>query len=485
MSEDAAASLNGLPPAGEQSETAPKAESTVPLRQKVAWASGSITDQFMANGINNLALPIYNISLGISPVLISWALAIPRIFDAVTDPIIGNLSDNARTRWGRRRPFILVGAILCALTFALIWMPPLFLGPTGIFLFFLLFSLLYYLAYTIFAVPRHALGYELSPDYRERTNIFAFNAIFAGMAGLLMPWMYRLSFHPIFAGPEGDEVVGVRYVGILVGVLIILTSLPVVFMTRERFATIAQPKIALLRATRLTLANRPFQIITGVVVFTLLSVMLVGPLNLYINIYYICDGDRELGAYWGGWAGSVQALSGLLSTPVIAYVANRLGKRTTLAMGLSLAIAAYASSWWLFNPEYPWLQLFFMMMIQPGLMCIWVLNGSIIADICDHDELHNGMRREGMFGAAFTLITKFASAGITIVAGYLLVVAGWRDEATVTPQTILNLRLLFATIPAVLLCIAIVLVLRYPLTEQTAYAIRDQLRARRGETAPQ
>lgn len=450
------------------------------MRRKVGWASGSVADQFMSNGINNLALPIYNISLGVSPILISWALALPRLFDAITDPIIGNFSDNTRSRWGRRRPYILVGAILCAITFALIWMPPAGLGHFGLFLYFLLFSLVYYLAYTIFAVPRQALGYELSPDYRERTNLFAINAVFAGCAGLLMPWMYKLSFHPMFAGEERNEVVGVRFVGIMVGVLIIASALPVVLLAKERFATIAQPKIRLLRATRLTLRNRPFQIIAGVVVFTLLSVMLVGPLNLYINIYYICDGDRERGAFWGGWAGSAQAASGLLATPFIAMIANRLGKRTTIACGLALAIAAYVSSWWLFNPDYPWLQIFFMVMIQPALMTVWILNGSIIADVCDHDELETGMRREGMFGAAFTLITKFASAGITLVAGYVLVLAGWRDESSVTPETLLNLRILFIVVPAIFLGVAIALVLRYPLSEAAVNAIREKLEARRG-----
>ena len=318
----------------------------VPLRQKLGWASGSITDQFMANGINSLALPIYNTSLGVSPILISWALAVPRLFDAITDPLIGNMTDNARTRWGRRKPFILGGAIGCAITFALIWMPPRSLGHTGLFVFFLLMSLLYNLAYTFFAVPRQALGYEMSPDYKERTNIFAINAIVASFAGLVMPWMYKLSFHPMLAGEAKDEVIGVRWVGIMVAVLIIVTSLPVVLLARGRFAGIAQEKIGLLRATRLTLANRPFQIVTGVVVFALLAVMLVGPLNLCINIYYICGGNKELGAYWGGWAGTAQAASGIVATPIVAILANRIGKRTTIGLGIGLAIVAHVSSWW-------------------------------------------------------------------------------------------------------------------------------------------
>jgi glycoside/pentoside/hexuronide:cation symporter, GPH family len=459
---------NGMPPARER----------VPLGQKASWAAGSIADQVMTNGINNLALPIYNISLGVSPVLIGYALALPRIFDAVTDPIMGNISDNTRTPWGRRRPYIFLGSFFCAITFALLWIPPLGFGATGLFLYFLLMSILYYTAYTVLAVPRTALGYEMCTDYNERTTLFAMNAIFASLAGFGIPWLYKLSFHPVFAGPEKNEIVGVRWVAVLAGILILLTCLPGALFTRERAAAMRQPRISLPRAVRLTLSSGPFLNITGIVVLILLAVMLVGPMNLYINIFYICGGDKEAGAFWGGWAGMTQALSGLLATPLIAWVSRHIGKRVTIFCGLWLAVAGYLASWWLFNPAYPWLQVFFMVMLQPGLMTVWVLSGSILADICDFDELENGLRREGMFGAAYTLITKIASASITILAGYMLVWAGYRDGATITPETVTNLRVLFIAVPVVLLGLALALTWRFPITEKVARGIRAELDAR-------
>ncbi len=461
------------------SESTPKPHAQVPLSQKLSWAAGSIADQFMTNGINALALPIYNISLGLSPILIGYALAIPRIFDAITDPIMGNISDNTRTRWGRRRPYIFIGAILCAFSFALIWMPPRGFGDIGIFLYFLLFSLVYYAAYTIFAVPRAALGYELSTDYHERTTLFAINAVLAGSAGFIFPWFYKLAFHPIFAGPEKNEIIGVRWVGVLAGVIILATALPSAFMNRERAEGMEQPKLGLIKAAWMTLENMPFRIITGVVVLILLAVMVAGPMNLYINIYYICDGDKEAGAFWGGWVGMVQAIACIFSAPLVALASRVIGKKMTIICGLLIAIVGYLATWWLFTPQYPWLQIIFMILLQPGLMTVWVLNGSILADICDEDELRNGMRREGMFGAAYTFITKASSACITILAGYMLVWAGYKDGEAVTAQTLVNLRLLFILIPVIMLLVAMYLAWRFPITEATARRIRAELDARK------
>jgi GPH family glycoside/pentoside/hexuronide:cation symporter len=447
----------------------------VPVGEKMSWAAGSVADQFMTNGLNNLALPIYNISLGLSPVLIGWALFIPRIFDAVTDPVMGNISDNTRSRWGRRRLYVFFGGLGCAVCFALVWTPPTAFGDVPLFVYFLGISILYYVAYTVFAIPRQALGFELSTEYNERTTIFAMQAIFASAAGFALPWLYKLSFHPIFAGPEKNEVIGVRWVGLISAVLIIATALPGALFTRERREGQAQPRISLFRAARMTLKNRAFLIITLVVVCILVAVFLAGPMNIYINIYYVCGGDEELGAYWGGWAGTAQAGLGILAAPFIAWVSRFLGKRYTMVCGIALAIVGYFATWWLFDPERPWLQVFFMFMLQPGLMAVWVLSGSILADICDVDELEHGLRREGMFGAAYTFITKAASSFIPVLAGMILVWAGYQEDVAVSPETITNLRILFIVIPVALLSVALYLAWLFPITEEVARATRARL----------
>ena len=446
--------------------------------QKIAWSFGSVADQIMQNGINMLALPLYNLTLGVDPRLLGIALAIPRFIDAITDPLMGNLSDNFRSKWGRRKPFILFGGLGCAVSFLMLWCPPATLDKTGLFAYFTGIAIVYYLAYTVFAVPRNALGFELSGDYKDRNVLFAINAIVASATGMLLPWLYKLSFHPLFAGAERNELVGVRWVALFCAGFIILSILPSVLFNKESPKGLHQEKINFIRAVKTTLSSRPFLIVVTITFVVLLSVMLVGPMAIYINTYYICDGDKEMGAYWGGIVGTIQALTGLLSAPLIASLAKRFGKMRVLSSGLLIGIFGFVSTWWTYNPAYPWLQIFSMMLIQPGIGCVWVLNGSMIADICDADELRTGLRREGMFGAIFTFLTKLGGSSVTLVAGYLLVFAGYVDGENVTPETIFNLRAYFAFLPAVLIALCLFAAARYPLTERKMLEIKEQLKKR-------
>jgi glycoside/pentoside/hexuronide:cation symporter, GPH family len=459
-----------------------KADGKVGFGQKIAWSFGSVADQFMQNGINMLALPLYNLTLGVDPRLLGFALAIPRLLDALTDPLMGNVSDNFRSKWGRRKPFILAGGIGCAVSFFLLWCPPVAFGDTGLFAYFMAMAIVYYLAYTVFAVPRNALGYELSDDYKDRNTLFAINTIVASATGMLLPWLYKLSFSPLFAGEERNELVGVRWVALISAALIGLSILPSVLFNPESEKALHQNKIKFIRTAKTTLSCGPFLIVVLITFIVLLSVMLVGPMAIYINTFYLCDGDREMGAYWGGMVGTVQALSGLLSAPLIAALAKRFGKMRVMSLGLLVGIIGFISTWWTYNPTYPWMQIFSMLLIQPGIGCVWVLSGSMIADICDYDELKTGLRREGMFGAIFTFLTKLGGSSVTLLGGYMLVFAGYIDGQSVTPETIFNLRAYFAFLPAVLIALCLFAAARYPLTEERMTEIKEQLAQRRTET---
>jgi GPH family glycoside/pentoside/hexuronide:cation symporter len=433
--------------------------------KKCVWSFGSVADQFMTNGINSLAMPIYCISLGLDVRLLGLALAIPRFLDAVADPLMGNVSDNSRSRWGRRRPFIFAGGILCAIFFILLWCPPTAAPSKWLFAYFLGISIFYYLAYTVFSVPRNALGYELASDRRDRINLFAVNAVFAGATGLAIPWLYKLAFNPVFAGQEKNELLGARWVAIICGLLILASALPSVFLLSEKAAFKKQEKTPFFEAFRHAIGHRAFQCLTAIVFLVLLSVLLVGPLNLYIAIYYICGGDKETGAFWGGLAGTAQALSGIAAAPLIAKLAGRYSKIQVLSGGIIIAILGFVSTWWLYDPAHPWLQMGPGCLIQIGLGCVWVLNGAMIADICDDDEKKTGLRREGIFGAVFAFITKIAGSGVTLLAGFVLVGAGFVDAAHVTAATLWNLRVLYILIPTILLLIALLFIRKYPLAD--------------------
>ncbi len=460
----------------------PYSEAHLPMGQKIAWGASGIADVILGNAISLLALPIYNLGLGISPIWIGWAMALPRVFDAITDPLVGNISDNFRSPWGRRRPFIFVGAILSGLFSALLWMPPTSLGQTGTFSYFLITSLFYYLAFTIFAVPNGALGFELSTDYHERTRVQAWKNYFAIVGGLMLPWFWKLAF--VFGNDATPgvktEVIGIRYVGLLIGLAVMLSGIIPALFCKERTEAQAQPKVKILDAFKMTLNIPPFLILACVIMLILVGLFVVQPFAMYINICYVCQGDKEFASLLSGYGGTLYAALQVFSIPLAVFLGTHWGKKITMMAGLGMVILGQLSYWVLYSPLHPYLQLIPPFLLCPGMTCVWILSPSMIADICDLDELKTGLRREGMFGAVFTMVFKAGFASTTVVAGYMLAYAGYVTGQDIqSATTVWNMRVLFVVVPAAFIACAIFLVWLLPLTEKKAREVRALLNARK------
>ncbi|MFO7724382.1 MAG: MFS transporter, partial [Oceanipulchritudo sp.] len=270
------------PDTGKAPPTAEKDK--VPLRDKLKYGSGIFGFQIGNNAVQELAYPIYNILLGMPASLIGLVLTISRFWDAFTDPFMGSVSDNARTRWGRRKPFILLGAVLCTITYASIWVVPEGLGDGPKFVYLLVTALLFFTSFTIFAVPYTSQGFELTPDYHERTRVMAVRAYFAKGAAVIIPWVFAMAHWDIFS----SQMSGVRVLGVVVGLLIILSALPTLFV-EERFEKVAtgQLKMPFWKGVRETLKNKPFLFLVGLTVATQTTVLAIGALGLYVSIYYV------------------------------------------------------------------------------------------------------------------------------------------------------------------------------------------------------
>lgn len=222
----------------------------LPVREKIAWGMGGFSDQVATNGLNSLFVPIYNIGFGMSSVLIGWAAAIPRLIDTLSDPVMGNISDNSRSRFGRRRPFVLAGAFLMALGFGLSYMASPYWGSAALFAFAVATGTFFYLMYTIFSVPYNALGLELTSDYDERADVQKYRMILASAASFGVPWLYKIClstgelvrgyiesgksawygfvFQPMAQMAADDsvkiEVLGIRYVAWSLAVVVLVTG---------------------------------------------------------------------------------------------------------------------------------------------------------------------------------------------------------------------------------------------------------------------
>jgi len=273
----------------------------------------------------------------------------------------------------------------------------------------------------------------------------------------------------------GNDLVGVRYVGLAFGALILVCGvLPAIFC-RENLAH-DQAKIKFWPAIKATFSNTVFLLLIAVTVCVFLGIFMVNSFALYINTYYVFDGDKEGVAYLNMISGFAFQGAGVGLIPVISYIATRVGKKATLIGGLLLVVVAYGTSWWCYTPDNPWLQLITLALAAPGLACMWMIASSMVADICDMDELKTGRRREGMFGASYSWACKAGISLTMILSGYMLSWSGFDAAVEVQPEAVItNMRLLYMFVPMGFLALAAGLLIFYPLSEERVHEIQKQL----------
>jgi glycoside/pentoside/hexuronide:cation symporter, GPH family len=450
----------------------------VSLGSKTAYGLGGLAENTMHNSVNNMANPVFNVGLGVAPALIGVATSIFRLWDAITDPVMGVISDRFESRFGRRKPFILIGALLSALFFIAIWWAPTGLSETGYFFWFLGVSLLFYTGFTVFGVPYLAMGYELSPDYHERTRVMAFRTWFASVGGIGIQWLFWLTQRDIFE----NTVEGMRWVGLCVGVVLLLCAAAPGLFVKERKLTDAERthnrENIKFRGMFSVFKVKPFLYIFGALITAVLGMFMVAILGFYINVYYVFGGDLKASSTVIGVSGSFYHLCCLISVPLITWTSTRMGKRKTLIVFLGLAIVATIGKWWLFTPAAPYAQLIVTGLLAPGLSALWTLLGSMIADVTDYDELENGTRREGSFGAIYNWTLKLGFAVCFLIAGFILQASGFDEKlgGNQSADTITTLRFLYSAVPVIGLAAAIVCIWRFPIDEARANEIREKLK---------
>lgn len=451
----------------------------VSFGQKAAFGVGGAAEEVMNNSVNVLLNPVYNISLGVSPGLLGIAQATPRFWDAVFGPFVGSLSDNARTRWGRRKPFMLAGAVLASLSFVAIWWVPSAWGEGALFAYLMALSLVFYSAATLFQVPWSALGLSLSANIQERTRVMAVKQFFSMSIGFGLPWTFWLIERDIFS----SRIEGVRWISLGIGAVIFLACAVSVCFCRETYtpAIRTQPKVPLVRGFLESFRNRPFVALATMVLCILTGLFLVDTLGLYVTIYHVYGGDTRAASAMQGWTGSAYRASALAFLPAVGCLSARFGKTRILAAAILLAFCGTASKWWCYSPAHPWTCVIPAILMGPGLTSMFVLTSSLLADVCDYDEFLTGCRREAMYSAVFGWCVKLGLTGALVLSGFVLVGTGFNEAlgGAQSPQTLLWMRGLFSFVPPAALLVAFVLTLRFPLSEARLREIQSTLKQTR------
>lgn len=466
------------------------------MGQKVSYGLGSIVNNLLGGAIGFMSI-VLNVGLGINPALVGTLQAIPRFTDALTDPIMGYISDKTRSRFGRRRPYIFIGAIGVGIVFALMWQLPEGHSEMFYFWFFLAGSIIFYLFYTIFATPWVALGYELTSDYHERTRLMGVMNFMGQFAWITLPWFYAIMENDrLFS----DSVEGARTLAIAIGIFVAVVGIMPAIFLRERYvpheAEGHEAKVPLLVGLKnniamfgkglvTTLKQREFLKLCAGTFFLFNGIMLVGAFSSYITIFYVSGGDTDMGAQYMGIFGTINTAATLIAIVVVTWLSSRLGKRVTFMLATSVTLAGSLLKWFCYDPMAAWKVLLPAPMIAVGMGALFTLMGSMVADVCDMDELETGERREGMFGSIYWWMVKLGMALAFGLSGYLLNATGFVVEmgGAQTASTFFWMRIVDVLIPAAAAGLSIWAVASFKITEEKSAEIREQLDARHSKTA--
>lgn len=460
----------------------------VPMPQKLGYGLGSVIDMWGHWLYASLAFHVFNVFLGVAPGLISTAQMIKIVIDAASDAVFGWISDNTRTRHGRRRPFILVGGVLAGIGLPLMFAVGRGWTDTQYFIFMLVSLALYVPVMSCFNMPWVSLGAEMTPDYHERTSVMSIKNAIQKAPELAMFFAAQFTTLAVFNDADGkpDILRGAQTYCAILGAIMVACSITIFFTTRERYyerlVAKSQQNIPLADTLWRTLQCRPFRRLLAMVLAYGIGTAMVSALGYYATVYYVCKGDVALATKWNTAMGLAGMAFGFLGIPFFTWVARRFGKRAGLATVLVLAIGAFIGDWWLYDPELPVLQLFATGFVAFTGAGFWILYGSTIGDIVDYDELETGQRREGSFSACQSWISKVGIALGVGASGWILQFTGFdAKQAIQSEHSIFMIRILLSGIPVIGLVIALIAILRFPLTESRMHEIRAKLEARRGQ----
>ena len=457
-------------------------EDRVGFWEKTALGAGGLPIFLGLAAVGSFATPFYQMTLKLDPVWLAAALTIPRFLDAFIDPLVGRFSDNFHSRFGRRRPLVVLGAIIQALAFGFIWMVPTGWGQLALTAWLVATQIVFYIGYSFFSVPFLALQYEITPDYDERTSVSSYVGFFGKAGEMGYNYIFPIASSVMFA----SAIAGVRTLGWIVGIVFLgMVALVPALFVRERYfhKTERQETVKLLPGIKAAFSSRAFTILVALTLLQIVAGMFASNLDRYILVYYLYHGDVALGETWKGNLSLTYAIVGILSIYPVSWLARRIGKTQTVAIAFGLTFVGALGKWVLYTPGHEWKILLDPLLCGPVWIAINVLTPAMLADICDEDELRGGLRREGVFGAIFSWIQKVGYSAAFFGAFLSLKLTGFKAElgGGQAPETILRLRLILALSTAAWAVLAIFLLRAYPLDRKRAHEIRAELEARRGK----
>ncbi len=438
--------------------------------KKLCYGVGDISQTTGFTMVSFFFLFFLTDAVGLDPRLAGYVLLVGKVWDALTDPAMGLISDRTTSAFGRRRLYMFWGAFPYALTFILLWLKPAFLTGYWTFAYYTLVFLLHSTALTVTIVPYNALSAELTQDYNERTSLFSYRMAFSIFFGLV-----AAALPPVIRDSHPDRMAGYFLMGLTFAGLILLPIMITVFTTREKFKAAPDRITAIKPALRTLWRNRAFRI--AVLVF-LLSWMTLDVVAAAMEYYitYVVALKPLLPAILG-----TLFIAATLFLPLVNYLSNRIGKPATYISAMLFWIIVLFAL--LFIPRGAVLPLFLVAGLSGfGVAAIHVVPYTLAADVVEVDEQISGERREGLYFGILTFARKVATGVGLFLLGNVLSSSGYVSNQVQPESALRAIRGVIVFLPAAFLLLAAWLASRYPLTDKEHAALVKELEAKREES---
>lgn len=408
--------------------------------------------------------------VGLRPGIAALPILVGKIWDFVNDPIFGHISDRTRTRWGRRRPYLLFGALPLALTFTMLWYKPGFDSTAALVAYYAVAYIIFEAAATMIYMPYFALTPELTSDYDERTSLTSYRMFFSILGSLLaftVPSIIVGKFTP-------ENAPKVLLMGAIFGVVSALPMILTFFGTEEREELADLDKPTLLDSIKSVWKNIPFRYGLGIFLATWISVdILQSSLLFYVKFVVQRESEEQL-------IMAMIFVVAMFALPIWNWVSNRWSKRYAYMVGIAFWAVVQMALIMMSPSTSLALILILCALAGIGVAAAHVLPWAMLPDAIEWYEYKTGERHEGMFYSITTLARKITSAGTVPLIGLILEITGYQPNLAVqNAQAVRGIKMVIGPIPAVLLCVGIFIAYKYPLDRDDFLVIVKKIKERR------